>query len=229
MARGRLNNPLALAVLTLLSERPMHPYEMSSTLRERQKDASIKLNFGSLYSIVESLQKHGLIEAQETVREGRRPERTIYAITDAGTVRMVDWLSELIARPTKEFTQFEAALSLMPILPPDDVVRLLEQRLAALQLEHQAGAAIRAAATSASFPRLFLIESEFVDALLEAEIAFVRDLLREIRSGSLGGLAGWRRTHELRDSGLSADEIQTIITEEFKEEFSWFDKLTSGD
>ena len=65
----------------------MHPYEISTTLRSRGKEQSIKLNYGSLYSVVESLPKHGLIEPRETVREGRRPERTVYAITEAGVER----------------------------------------------------------------------------------------------------------------------------------------------
>src|SRR5437870_1674343 len=109
MSVARLSNPLALAVLTLLFERPMHPYEMSTTLRERHKEESIKLNYGSLYSVVGSLLKHGLIAVQETVREGNRPERTVYTLTDAGRVRMIDWLSDLISRPAREFTGFEAA------------------------------------------------------------------------------------------------------------------------
>ena len=63
MPRRKVSNPLALAVLACLAERPMHPYEMSTTMRERGKHESIKLNYGSLYSVVESLQKHGLIAA----------------------------------------------------------------------------------------------------------------------------------------------------------------------
>src|SRR5271170_4384245 len=113
MTRRKVGNPLALAVLACLFERPMHPYEMAGTLRERHKDESIKLNYGSLYSVVESLQRHELIEAQETERKGRRPERTVYAITNAGALELTDWLSELLSTPVKEYRQFEAALSLL--------------------------------------------------------------------------------------------------------------------
>ncbi len=111
--RGRSNN-LALAVLSCLYERPMHPYEVSQTLRTRAKDESIKLNFGSLYSVVESLEKRGFIVARETVREGKRPERTIYEITDAGKRELIDWLSELVSVPVKEYLSFEAALVVAP-------------------------------------------------------------------------------------------------------------------
>src|SRR5919199_2688937 len=99
MARRRVSNPLALAVLSCLAERPMHPYEISTTLRERGKEQSIKLNYGSLYAVVEALQRHGLIEARETAREGKRPERTVYAITQAGLDEFEDWLAELLSTP----------------------------------------------------------------------------------------------------------------------------------
>ncbi|MFG1923603.1 PadR family transcriptional regulator [Cryptosporangium sp. NPDC048952] len=213
MARRRVSNPLALAALTLLQERPMHPYEMSATLRERRKDDSIKLNYGSLYSVIESLQRHGLIEAQETTREGRRPERTVYAITEAGNREAEDWLSELVSRPVKEFTQFEAGLSLIGALPVDDVVRLLRLRLNTLTMEATKAAAIQQAL--GNFPRVFMLENEYEMALRDAEIRFVTDVLRDIEDGSLTGIDGWRRIHELRSSGLSPDEVEAKLQQEF--------------
>src|SRR3954464_15697196 len=108
MTRRRVSNPLALAVLACLSERPMHPYEISTTLRTRGKEESIKLNYGSLYSVVEGLQKHGLISARETTREGRRPERTVYEITAAGQEEFEDWLAELLSTPGRDFTSPDA-------------------------------------------------------------------------------------------------------------------------
>src|SRR3569623_2871805 len=113
MSRRRVSNPLALAVLSCLNKRPMHPYEFSTTLRSRGKENSIKLNYGSLYSVVESLQKHGLITARETTREGRRPARTVYEITAAGEVEFEDWLAELLGTPARDYTSLEAGLSLM--------------------------------------------------------------------------------------------------------------------
>src|SRR5712692_10911359 len=113
----------------------MHPYEMATTMRERGKDQSIKLNYGSLYTVVEALQQHGLIVAQETEREGRRPERTVYRLTDAGRMELIDWVSELLSTPAKEFTRFEAGLSLAGVLPPEDVAALLEQRCNLLEIE----------------------------------------------------------------------------------------------
>src|SRR4051812_41105258 len=103
------SNPLALAVLTCLEERPMHPYEIAQTLKSRAKDDNIRLNFGSLYGVVASLTKRELIEVAETSRDGRRPERTTYAITPNGRIEMAHWLTDLVAVPVKEYLQFEAA------------------------------------------------------------------------------------------------------------------------
>ena len=207
MARRRVSNPLALAVLGCLSERPMHPYEISQTLRSRGKEHSIKLNYGSLYSVVESLQKHGLIEPQERVREGRRPERTVYAITDAGTAEFEDWLAELLSTPVKEFTSLEAGLSLMPGLPPDEVARLLEQRAERLHLQIRSIEATREAMAERGLPDLFLVEEVYRQAMLKAELEFVRTLARDIRNSALPGTKIWRRLHELRAAGTSYEEI----------------------
>jgi DNA-binding PadR family transcriptional regulator len=225
MPAARLSNPLALAVLTLLYERPMHPYEMSTTLRERHKEESIKLNYGSLYAIVASLEKHKLIEVQDVVRDGNRPERTIYAITEAGKTRMVDWLSELISVPVKEYPQFEAALSLMGALGPDDVIRLLETRLQSLTMRRAADEGLRGTIPE-DFPRMFLIESEYAAALLEAEIAYLRSLITDLRTGQVGGVDAWRRMHELRATDLSMEEIYVLLAEEFPESFSWREAAT---
>ncbi|NED99445.1 PadR family transcriptional regulator [Phytoactinopolyspora halotolerans] len=224
MAARRLNNPLALAVLTLLVERPMHPYEMSSTLKERSKQESIKLNYGSLYSVIESLLKRGLIEVQQTTREGKRPERTVYAVTDEGRDVMVDWLSELLSTPAKEFPQFEAGLSLMPALGVDQAIALLERRLDQLRRQHEVGRRMLRQASELGLPRLFSIEHEYELALQTAEIEFVDELLDELKSGAFPGVQIWRRIHELRSTGLSMDEVDARIRDEFAEEYPWLDE-----
>ncbi|HWC36282.1 MAG TPA: PadR family transcriptional regulator [Mycobacteriales bacterium] len=205
--RRRVSNPLALAVLGCLAERPMHPYEISTTLRSRGKEQSIKLNYGSLYSVVESLVKHGLIRPQATTREGRRPERTVYEITEAGTSEFEEWLAELLSTPVRDFTSLEAALSLMPGLPPDEVARLLEDRAVRLRIELGALDAGQQVSDEMGLPELFTIESRYRHAILSAELDFVVDLAKRIRSSKLGGTKLWRRIHELRASGMSFEEI----------------------
>jgi DNA-binding PadR family transcriptional regulator len=195
MARSNRSNPLALAVLACLQERAMHPYEMATTMRSRGKHESIKLNYGSLYTVVQSLERAGMIEAQETERDGRRPERTVYRLLDAGRVELIDWLSEMLSTPAKEFTQFEAGLSLLPCLPPEDVLGLLEERVQAIELILVAERSARDHAHQQGLPGLFAVEAEYRIAMREAELAWTQRLAGDIRSGSLDGLALWNEYH----------------------------------
>src|SRR3954447_23157105 len=114
--RRRVTSPLALSVLATLNEAPMHPYEIARLLRHRGKDQSIKIRYGSLYTVVQKLENDGFVEAEGTARAGRRPERTVYRLTDDGRVELDHRMREIISEPAKEYSQFEAALSLMGVL-----------------------------------------------------------------------------------------------------------------
>ena len=195
MSRRKVSNPLALAALACLAEKPMHPYEIASTLRERHKDASIKLNYGSLYSVIQALCRNQFIVAQETIRDGKRPERTVFRLTEAGNLELRDWLSELLARPVKEFTQFEAGLSLMLALPPATVVELLRGRCNMIEIELSKLASIDALTTRMKLPRLFMVENEYWTMLRKAELDWVRALADDIEAGRATGFDAWQDWH----------------------------------
>ncbi len=199
--RPRPSNPLALAVLALLFERPMHPYEMGLILKQRHKEESIKLRYGSLYTVIDFLLKHGLIAARETARDGRRPERTIYEITPAGRDELHAWMAELLGEPVKEYPQFEAALCLLPVLPPDEALALLRQRL--VMVERNVWSLTRQIkeAGRLGLPPLFLVETEYRLALMKAEQQFVAGLVRRIEGG-WGPIELWRGVHDDREATL---------------------------
>jgi len=207
MAKRRFSNLLALAVLSCLTEKPMHPYEISQTLRHRGKDQSIKLNHGALYGVVESLAKAGFIEAQVTVRDGKRPERTIYAITDAGRFEHDDWLAELVSTPVRQYHSLEAALALLAGLSPDQAAQLLSERVIRLKGELGQVDATLKAAEDMGLPQVFAIEEEFRRVMLQAELTYVDDLVRLIREERLGGVSGWRKAHRLISEGMTFEEI----------------------
>jgi DNA-binding PadR family transcriptional regulator len=202
----RRSNPLALAVLACLTEQPMHPYEMAATMRTRGQDASIRLNYGSLYGVVESLLKRGLVEEHEVVREGRRPERTVYRITDEGRTELEEWLSELLGKATKEYPQFEAGLSLMGVLPPPVVVRLLHQRIAALQARLSELEAIVQAAIRNGVPRVFLVEMDYERAIVDADCAFTEQLADDIESETLDGVTFWQGVHAANNDSTEGNQ-----------------------
>ena len=199
-SKRKVSNPLALAVMALLYERPMHPYEMVSVMRERGKHESVRLKYSSLYSVVEALVREGFISPRETVREGRRPERTVYDLTEAGRVEFLSWLRELLSVPAKEYTQFAAGLTFLPALPPDEAAELLDGRVRSLEEEVREMRSVLDSVMEEGLPRLFLIESEHELTLREAELRWVRELVSDISDGTLGGMAEWEGFHADRDA-----------------------------
>jgi DNA-binding PadR family transcriptional regulator len=193
--RRKVSNLLALALLSLLAQQPMYPYEMAQTLRARGKESAIKINWGSLYTVVQNLQKYGFIEEFGTDREGRQPERTTYQITEQGMAELRDWLRELLSVPEEPQSPFAAALSEGGILPPAEVVELLTKRLTTLDKLNTAHAADLKLWTE-RLPRVLLVEAEYQLAMRLAEASWVRGLLKEIVEGTISGFDAWRRMHE---------------------------------
>jgi DNA-binding PadR family transcriptional regulator len=201
-AKRKVGNLLGLAVLSYLSVGPKHPYELSKTLREHHDDRSIRFNHGSLYMVIQQLAKAGFVAEHETTREGQRPERTVYAITDAGRAELRDWLRDLVAVPDHEYPHFVAALSLIAAIPPDEAVPLLQQR--ALRLGEQR-AEIRTlvdGGLAGGVHPLFMVEEEIRITLLDAEIAFVERFIGQITDPETGWGPQWAAFH----SGQRGDE-----------------------
>ena len=109
--------------------------------------------------------------------------------------------------PVKEYLAFEAGLSLAAALPPDEVARLLDHRAERLQIEIRSMEAMHDVARERNLPELFLVESIYRLAMLTAELDFVTKLVRDIRSGTLGGAHAWRHMHELIGEGITMAEI----------------------
>jgi DNA-binding PadR family transcriptional regulator len=185
MAKRKISNPLALAVLSLLTERPMHPYEVSAVMRQRELATVVKLNYGTLYSVIEALQREGLIVPMETQREGRYPERTVYVTTEAGRSELVDWLRSLLRTPATEYTQFAAALAFMGNLSPAEAATLLEEHTQHLQEQINNTRSTLERGRQSGVDRLFLIEDEYTLSLLQARFTFVQQLIQEINDGTL--------------------------------------------
>jgi DNA-binding PadR family transcriptional regulator len=193
--RRKLNNTLALAVMAQLAERPMHPYEIAQVLRQRGKDQSIKINYGSLYTVVQNLEKHGFVEVTGVQRQGNRPERTLYGLTATGQGELHDWLAELVAVPAREYPAFEAALSLIMVLPIDEAIELLRERADQLELQ-VAGLRAVLEKLRETLPRMFLVETEYQVHMIDAEAAWIRGFLEELEEGAISGAAQWRSWQE---------------------------------
>lgn len=190
----------------------MYPYEITTTLRERGKEDSIRLNFGALYAVIKQLEKHGLIRVERVEREGNRPERVVYAVTDEGRAEAVGWLRELVAVPVKEYPAFETGLSLIGLLAPHDAVARLRERIEALEADVAAREAVLASPEVRAVPEMFLVEATYRNAMLRAERDFTAGLLARIEDGTLGGVDRWARWHELLSAGATPDDLAAAIT-----------------
>lgn len=173
-----------ISVLALLREAPMHPYEMQRLLRLRHKDEILVLKRGSLYHAIGRLLAQGLIAVKATGRDGKRPERTTYQITPSGLNTFVGTLRKIVAAPRHESSEFMAATSFLIHLNPEEAATHLEQRAQNLNAEVRNRAAGLAAA-SPEVLRINLIESEYLLAMLKAELAWVERIKKEIQAGKL--------------------------------------------
>jgi DNA-binding PadR family transcriptional regulator len=173
-----------IAILALLRERVMHPYEMLRLLRERHKDELLVLKRGSAYHAIRRLLAASLIESTGSRREGRRPERTTYRIRPEGRQELVRTLRKMIAVPRHERSEFMAAISFLVFLTPKDAEARLAERTARLEAEiNEMESRMNVALTR--IDRIHLVETEYLLATRRAELAWVRGLLEELQSGRL--------------------------------------------
>ncbi|GAA3507560.1 DNA-binding PadR family transcriptional regulator [Streptosporangium album] len=179
--RRKVANPLALAVLAELLMEPLHPYEMGRRLKEHGRDRNIKYTRGSLYMVVEQLEKAGFVTEHDTIRDTQRPERTLYRLTDEGRDELYDWMRDLVADPRHEYPHFGVALSLLAVLPPEESAGLLNRRLVALTDERDRLRAAVQAAAEAGVLWVFLVDDEYRIATLDTEHRFVTGLIASIQ------------------------------------------------
>jgi DNA-binding PadR family transcriptional regulator len=204
--RRKVGNLMALAVLATVIQRPMHPYEIASIMKARGKDRDMRIKWGTLYTVVGNLEKHGFIEAAESTRSGSRPERTVYRITPAGIGELRDWTGELIGSPEPERSNFEAGLSVLAVLSPAEAINLLTVRLDLLSTS-LAEQRAEYARNAAEIPRLLMAEWDYNLTLLAAEIEWVRAFLDELVNGTMPGIEQWQAWH---DTGQVPEEIAEL-------------------
>jgi DNA-binding PadR family transcriptional regulator len=183
---------LGLIVLWQLWDSPKHVYLIQKLLEQEGKDRVVNVRSrASLYQTLERLQRHGLVDVHETVRQEGYPDRILYTITGPGREAAREWLREMLRSTGDDYPDFIAALSVLFGLAPEDATAQLEERAERLNAE--------LAETEAQFsavpglPRLFLLEEEYRRALLEAELSWLRSVIDDLRAGRLTWSEEWLR------------------------------------
>jgi DNA-binding PadR family transcriptional regulator len=182
MPRDALANPIALAALGALLERPMHPYQLAQVLAER----GVPVNRGSLYDTVDAMTRAGWVEPRSAERAGARPQRIPYALTDTGRAELIQRLDAQVRVPRREFPEFVGAVSHIGVLGPKRATNALAERaerLAALIDANQRR--LDEALDASNVPRLFVIEAEYALTMMRAERNWVLTVIADIGGGRL--------------------------------------------
>jgi DNA-binding PadR family transcriptional regulator len=178
-------SPLALAILGLLEDGPLHPYGMQRLIKRWRKDEVINVGQrATLYKVINRLSDAGLIKPSGTTRDQSYPERTSYELTDTGRATRQQWMAEVLSTPRNEFPEFPAGLSFLPLLTPESVRELLKTRR---ELLIQRLAERDSLIGSAGFPlpRATMLETEYQHAVTEAEIRWLDNVLTGLDDGSI--------------------------------------------
>jgi DNA-binding PadR family transcriptional regulator len=176
--------PLAMLALGLLTERPMHPYEMLRVLRARGEDRLVPLSNGTFYHAVSRLAASGLAVEEAVGRDGNRPERTTYAITDAGRAASQDWVRRELPRIDHSL-EFRVALSEAHDLPREEVVELLDRRRRTLEERRASLADAVARADGRGVPLQFLLDADRDLVLLDTDLRWHDDVRARLLDPSI--------------------------------------------
>lgn len=192
--RPRQRSPLAMVVLGFVLEAPSHAYRMHELIKQRGKDKIVNVaQRNSVYQTIAQLQAAELIRVRETQQDEGRPERVVYEITPLGKKTFYAWLESMLGEPRREFNEFPAALATVMALSPDAVV--VQLRLRRQNLKHQL------AESSSHFkeclgmglPRLIMLDDEYKQVLLKAEIKWLDGLIADLESGEITWTEKWLR------------------------------------
>ncbi|HEY0247272.1 MAG TPA: PadR family transcriptional regulator [Gryllotalpicola sp.] len=189
--------PLGMAALALLNERPMHPYEMYQTLIQRSEDRIVKVKPGSLYHTVNKLEQLGLVRATGIDREGNRPERTTYEITEKGNLALAERIAEVIEAPEYEYPIFPVAISQAHNLPRETTINLLKRRLQRLDAWRDDLVLALRQLGRIELPRKYWLDVDYLRSQYDAERGWLRGIVADIESGDLD----WNEVKQPRGAG----------------------------
>ena len=181
-------SPLALAVLALLVERPLHPYGVLALLKQWGKGDVININQrATVYKTVTRLAEAGLIAVRHTERDAQYPERTLYELTSSGRQVLHEWMAEMLVGGDREYPEFPAALSFIMLLTPDQSLPLLDERrqgVARRVAELTAGIA-EAQRAAPGLPSVSMLEFRYLLAMAQAELAWVTQTVDDLKTKRL--------------------------------------------
>jgi DNA-binding PadR family transcriptional regulator len=81
------------AFLALLANQPRHGYDLKVAIEQLFGDALPPMNAGQIYTTLARLARDGLVQSAH-VAQPHRPDKRVYALTEAGREALATWLNE---------------------------------------------------------------------------------------------------------------------------------------
>jgi DNA-binding PadR family transcriptional regulator len=164
---------------------PVHGYVVRRELSRWHADEWARLNPGSVYNAMRTLERQGLIEAVIAPEQARGPQRTSYRLTPSGREEFLTLVRDGLEVPApNQADVLHAALCFIWALPREEVIELLERRCEAIVAERRAAETEMAEVISDPGRPDHVAEVIAVRAQrLGGELAWARSFVERIRCG----------------------------------------------
>jgi len=163
----------------------MHPYEMAQLMRARYVDTRVNVKAGSLYHTVERLQGSGYIEVVDTQRDGRRPERTVYGMTEAGRDAFVERARQLLGDIVQEYPAYLSGLAVVDDLDKETVLLELEHRITRLRAAVAADRVVLERLESDKTPEIYWLDWRYSTDRRAFELEWTERLFEDLGTGRI--------------------------------------------
>lgn len=131
-----MQSKTAFVLLGLLKEKPLNPYEIVKVLERINISRWSPVSASAVYMTIKVLEKKGLIAGRRE-KTGAMPEKTVYAVTDAGTGEFMQSLRAYLTEEISDLAHFNLATLFICHLERQEAVEVLSARLARLDAEDE--------------------------------------------------------------------------------------------
>ncbi|MFG1609087.1 PadR family transcriptional regulator [Actinoplanes sp. NPDC049265] len=171
-------NSLVVPLLGLLLEQPTHAYALTASLTSRYPQ--LRATRSTVTTLLKSMERAGTIAPRTPESVGNRPPRTGYELTAAGVAEFSRRIEDGLRDAQPASTELIVAVAYLGIRPAADVAELLDARADRLgngRFEVPAG-----------IPEVQMLEVDYWNAVVDAEITWLRTLAGRIRTRDIAWL-----------------------------------------
>lgn len=168
------------ALLGLLCEKAMHPWQLQKVVEERDMRSWTDLSQSTIYKQLRTLEKQGLVECQQEVGDGR--VRKVYSVTPTGREALLARLRELLSEPQQLKWRVDLGVYNLHLLPPADVLACLATYHAKLNEGVECYRKLDAYLESCGCPKHHRAVAQRPLYLLEGELRWLADFTRALEA-----------------------------------------------